>query len=143
MTNTLTILPELAMELMEKGHRLIWRKLTPNEHTKLDLEKYEQRYPYGFEIENFGYKEAGCIIFSCCNKDDCNELAVTGRYKRLGTVSCYNDIVRLNFRIWLAYKDRYEGWAIPDDKWSEDMVNMGLVARQEKISVTYNVIKGS
>ena len=89
----------------------------------------------GVYLEGF-YKSSGITLVY----DDVEQNWVaTARYNEKTVVNTLDDLVHLNYQWWQYSKDRYEGWANPEEEWLPLMVKLGLVTvkTETKTVTTY------
>lgn len=87
----------------------------------------------GVYLEGF-YKSSGVTL----NYDDvAQQWVATARYNEKTVVDTLDDLVHLNYQWWQFSKNRYEGWANPEENWLPLMVKLGLVTvKTETTTVT-------
>lgn len=124
--------PEFILELVDKGHQVVLVK--PTIKQLQDTGTLVNRI--GFLLDGFGYKENGMVVLLQNDEDDRNSFSVAGRYDCLRAhIESYDDLVLLNYFMWLSYRERHDPWLSPDQNWVEDMKRLGLI--QEKKTVTF------
>lgn len=132
----------LPTEILEKGFTLSIRKVTERvKNQLLSSSKHVERQEYsayGFDIsagigDFFGYEEGGSILFVPILYVDPPEYAVCGRYERHHDVCNFDDIVMLNYQLWLRYRERSDGWAAPATAWIPEMERLDLISKRETV----------
>ena len=103
------LLQELVDMLSEKGHILEYR----------DKVWYLKGFYKSNEVKLTGMPEFGYVL-------------ATMRYGETEEIYNYDDLVRLNYRWWLGYRDRFSGWESPDKLFQEDMIRLKLVKQVTK-----------
>lgn len=97
------LLQDLVDLLSTKGHVLEYR----------NKEWYLKGFYKSNEVKLTGMPDMGYVL-------------ATMRYGETEELYSYDDLVHLNYRWWIAYRDRNQSWNAPDRLFQEDMVRLNL-----------------
>lgn len=125
----------LIMDLLKLRVQVELRLITEREREIIKKEGVTETEGVSYVIGNYGYKEAGCVSLIPIMQWGEERFLVVGRYGALTTVHDYLDLVRLNFSLWQQYKERFDGWQVPESPYVDDMISLGLI--EEKYTVRY------
>jgi len=85
-----------------------------------------------YYIEGF-YKSSKITL----HEDVYGVLFAHARYNEVTKINSFRDLVELNHKWWLDYKDSFVGWRTPEDGWLQVMLKMGLVKEIIDRKITY------
>lgn len=114
-------LQELIIEILEKGIYI----------SDVYLKEVGNTKTFSYRIKGF-YKSDGVDLY-----ETEEGIFAESRYNQIEQITCFKDLVSLNYEWWCRSKDRYEGWAVPDSKWIKHLIEEGLVKEETHTVKTY------
>jgi len=92
---------------------------------------WHEKYGYGFNIE--GFYKSGKVSIYCNDVPDEHQYIVFSRYDQTDYIDNFKDLVIINYEWWLKSHDRHDGWAKPDSKWIQFLINESLIKQIQDI----------
>lgn len=108
---------QLIKEILSKGISVVGITL------------YDDEFCY--EID--GFYKSGSVKLYVLDGD----IKAMARYNEVTDITCFEDLVTLNYQWWDYSKDRYEGWATPHPAWEPYLLELGLITKEVETKITY------
>lgn len=87
--------------------------------------RYNEEHSFFYYIE--GFYKSGCI--NIILNGQTGHFEAHARYNETTEIDNISDLVLLNYDWWLRSRDRFDGWAQPDDKWKNLLIKHGYIKK--------------
>jgi len=83
-----------------------------------------------FAFKALGFYKSGSVVLSIQS----DVIIAFTRYNQEDEIHSWEDLVRLNFDWWVKSKERYDSWNNPQESFREDMIELGLIKKVNRVS---------